>query len=139
MNEPSSDVESDGLVDNDMNDEEEENSENYWNEGGSSGNVDNEELRGNEMAEWKVGDECVARWEEDGCRYKAVVEKVSWYEDGCWYKAVVERVEDETVVVNFTEFGNSASCTLENVKDPSTKISEDGQLVVEEDDANEWG
>ena len=100
MNEPSADVESDGLVDNDVNDEEEENSENDWNEGGSSGNDDNEELRGKEMAEWKVGDECVARW----------------YENGCWYKAVVKRVKDDTVVVTFTEFGNSSPALLKMLR-----------------------
>ena len=31
---------------------------------------------------------------------------------------MLERMEDDIAVVTFTEFGNSASCTLEYVKDP---------------------
>jgi len=123
INETSAYVEGDRLSDSDSNGENEDNYENDWNEGGSSGNDDDEEPLGGEMAEWKEGDECVARWDEDEC----------------WYKAVVERVEGDTIVVIFTEFGNSASCTREYVKDPSTVIGEDGQLVVEDDYEDEWG
>ena len=74
MNETSAYVQGDRLDDNDLNDE--ENLENDWNEGGSSGIDDNEEVRGKEVAEWNEGDECVARRDEDGCWYKAVVERV---------------------------------------------------------------
>ena len=40
-------------------------------------------------------------------------------------------------MVIFAEFSNSASCTLEYVKDPPNRIDEDGQLEVEEDDEDE--
>ena len=53
MNATSAYVEGDRLDDNDLNDE--ENFESDWNEGGSSGIEDNEEVRGNEMAGWNEG------------------------------------------------------------------------------------
>jgi len=62
---------------------------------------------------WKAGDYCVAKWDEDGC----------------WYKAVIEGIEDDTAVVTFTEYGNSAYCNFENILDFDTQIGEDGQLI----------
>ena len=59
--------------------------------------------------EWMEGAECVARWEEDGC----------------WYMAVVDGVEGNTAVVTFSEFGNSAYCPVESLRDKSIKIGDD--------------
>ena len=41
-------------------------------------------------------------------------------------------------VVTFTQFGNSAFCPVELLKDKDTKISDDGQLEVEDVDGDEW-
>ena len=71
---------------------------------------------------WKEGDECIARWEEDGC----------------WYKSVVEGVTEGTAVVTFLDFGNSAYCSVELLKDKDTNIGDDGQLEVEEPQEEEW-
>ena len=71
---------------------------------------------------WNEGDECVAKWEDDGC----------------WYKAIVEAVEGDTAVVTFTQYGNSAYCSVELLKDKNTKISSDGQLEIEECYDGEW-
>ena len=46
---------------------------------------------------WNEGDECIAKWEEDGC----------------WYRAVFEGVEGDTAVVTFIQYGNSAYCPIE--------------------------
>ena len=71
-------------------------------------------------SEWIEGYECMARWEEDGC----------------WYVAVVDGVEGDTAAVTFTEFGISAKCSVENLRVKSTKIVDDGQL--EEEDDGDW-
>ena len=72
---------------------------------------------------WREGEECVALWTEDGN----------------WYKAVIDGIEGNTAVVTFTEYGNSAYCGVDNLREPGTVIGEDWQLVenkgVEEE---EW-
>jgi len=87
--------------------------ETNWNED------DNEEV---DDTAWKEGDECVARWDEDSC----------------WYEAVVDGVEGDMAVVTFTQFGNSAFCPVELLKDKDTKIGDDGQLEVEDVVGDEW-
>ena len=115
--------------------------ESEWNDGETRvevvGDIDNDrnvvsaseviERNGNDeetnMPEWRVGDECVARWEEDGC----------------WYKAVVDEVVGDTASVTFTEHGSSAYCKFKHMQDKTTRISEDGQLVVSEHEyQGEW-
>jgi len=71
--------------------------------------------------EWKAGDNCVAKWDEDGC----------------WYKAVIEGIEDDTAVVTFTEYGNSAYCNLVNILDFNTQIDEEGQLKLNPVETND--
>eukprot|EP00092_Neocalanus_flemingeri_P024912 GFUD01027017.1.p1 GENE.GFUD01027017.1~~GFUD01027017.1.p1 ORF type:complete len:747 (+),score=261.88 GFUD01027017.1:39-2243(+) len=104
-------------VDNWTGEEVEKPEEDCWNE---------EEDDDEEVAletKWEEGDKCVARWEEDGC----------------WYLAVVEGVEGDTAVVTFTQYGNSAYCPVELLREEDTKIGADGQLEVEETgDAEEW-
>ena len=78
---------------------------------------------GVEDRDWAEGEECVALWSEDGM----------------WYKAVIDGVEGNTAVVTFTEYGNSAYCDLDNLREPGTLIGEDGQLVEEQGwDTEEW-
>ena len=74
-------------------------------------------------AAWAEGEECVARWAEDGC----------------WYRAVVDGVEGDTAVVTFTQYGNSDYCRLEDLRPADTELGEDGQLVVPEQDREENG
>ena len=69
-------------------------------------------------AAWCEGKECVARWAEDGC----------------WYRAVVDGVEGDTAVVTFTQYGNSDYCRLEDLRPADTELGQDGQLVVPEQD-----
>ena len=71
--------------------------------------------------EWKAGDNCVAKWDEDGC----------------WYKAVIEGIEDDTAMVTFTEYGNSAYCNLVNILDFNTQIDEEGQLKLNPVETND--
>ena len=72
---------------------------------------------------WTEGEECVALWTEDGN----------------WYKAVIDGIEGNTAVVTFTEYGNSAYCSLDNLREPGTVIDEDGQLVEnKEEEEDEW-
>ena len=71
---------------------------------------------------WSEGEECVALWTEDGL----------------WYKAVIDGIEGNTAVVTFTEYGNSAYCDLDNLREPGTVIGEDGQLVENKTEEDEW-
>ena len=71
---------------------------------------------------WSEGEECVALWTEDSL----------------WYKAVIDGIEGNTAVVTFTEYGNSAYCDLDNLREPETVIGEDGQLVENKTEEDEW-
>ena len=120
-------VESDGP--NDADDEEQD-------EDAMNNNISNEDVdphgesdgddfkTGMEDRVWTEGEECVALWTEDGN----------------WYKAVIDRIEGNTAVVTFTEYGNSAYCGLDNLREAGTVIGEDGQLVEnkEEEEEEEW-
>ena len=72
---------------------------------------------------WKVGDPCVARWDEDGG-------------DGLWYRAVIDGLEGERATVTFTEYGNSAYTQVGDLRDHDTPINDQGLLEEEEED--EW-
>ncbi|RUS83517.1 hypothetical protein EGW08_008696 [Elysia chlorotica] len=50
---------------------------------------------------WKIGDKCMALWEEDGQHYEALVE---------------ELLEDGTCTVTFTGWNNSAICPMYQLK-----------------------
>lgn len=72
---------------------------------------------------WTEGEECVALWTEDDN----------------WYKAVIDGIEGNDAVVTFTEYGNSAICSLDNLREPGTVIGADGQLVEnKEEEEEEW-
>jgi len=68
-----------------------------------------------EERDWKEGDACVARWEEDDC----------------WYEAVVDGVEAGHAVVTFTQYGNSAMCPVTDLRDKDTVIDDFGQIEEE--------
>ena len=77
-----------------------------------------------EETAWKVGDACVARWdEEEG--------------DGLWYKAVIDALEGERALVTFTDYGNSAYTQVEGLRDSNTPINDQG-LLEEEEQEDEW-
>ncbi|KAI8776815.1 survival of motor neuron-related-splicing factor 30 [Biomphalaria glabrata] len=53
------------------------------------------------IIEWKVGDKCLALWEEDGQHYEALIEEV---------------LGDGTCTVTFTGWNNSAICPVSQLK-----------------------
>ena len=114
----------------DQNDtEEEEQDEDVMNNNISNEDIDQDEesdgdafKTGVEDRVWSEGEECVALWTEDGL----------------WYKAVIDGIEGNTAVVTFTEYGNSAYCDLDNLREPETVIGEDGQLVENKTEEDEW-
>ena len=75
---------------------------------------------------WKVGDRCVARWDEEGG-------------DDLWYRAVIDGLEGERALVTFTEYGNSAYTQVGDLRDQDTHINDQGLLEEEEEEVeDEW-
>lgn len=114
---------------NDTEEEEQEQDEDVMNNNISNEDIDQDEesdgdafKTGVEDRVWSEGEECVALWTEDGL----------------WYKAVIDGIEGNTAVVTFTEYGNSAYCDLDNLREPETVIGEDGQLVENKTEEDEW-
>ena len=114
---------------NDTEQEEQEQDEDVMNNNISNEDIDQHDesdgdafKTGVEDRVWSEGEECVAQWTEDGL----------------WYKAVIDGIEGNTAVVTFTEYGNSAYCDLDNLREPETVIGEDGQLVENKTEEDEW-
>ena len=114
---------------NDTEEEEQEQNEDVMNNNISNEDIDQHEesdgdafKTGVEDRVWSEGEECVALWTEDGL----------------WYKAVIDGIEGNTAVVTFTEYDNSAYCDLDNLREPGTVIGEDGQLVENKTEEDEW-
>ncbi|CAL1541980.1 unnamed protein product [Lymnaea stagnalis] len=72
----------------------------------------------NVTTEWKVGDKCMALWEEDGQHYESIVEEV---------------LEDGTCTITFTGWNNSAICPVSNLRpiDPILKRGAKGDRIVD--------
>ena len=118
-----------------ISDEPHDTEEEEQDEDAMNNNISNEDIDHNDQSDgedyktgledrvWREGEECVALWTEDNN----------------WYKAVIDGIEGNTAVVTFTEYGNSAYCGLENLREPGTIIGEDGQLVENKgDEEEEW-
>ena len=78
------------------------------------------------VAAWKPGDQCVARWEMsvggDGCWYRAVVDSTS--------PGIPEYLDQGQALVTFTEYGNTAVCSLQLLQPRDTEILENGSLAL---------
>ena len=114
---------------NDTEEEEQEQDEDVMNNNISNEDIDQDEesdgdafKTGVEDRVWSEGEECVALWTEDSL----------------WYKAVIDGIEGNTAVVTFTEYGYSAYCDLDSLREPETVIGEDGQLVESNTEEDEW-
>ncbi|KAK3782842.1 hypothetical protein RRG08_002473 [Elysia crispata] len=59
------------------------------------------------ITSWKIGDKCMALWEEDGQHYEAVVE---------------ELLDDGTCTVTFTGWNNSAICPMSQLNPLETML-----------------
>ena len=118
-----------------VSDEPHDTEEEEQDEDAMNNNISNEDIDHNDQSDgedyktgledrvWREGEECVALWTEDGN----------------WYKAVIDGIEGNTAVVTFTEYGNSAYCDLDNLREPGAVIGEDGQLVENKgDEEEEW-
>jgi len=68
--------------------------------GASSGGVENDETEQPQI-EWKVGDTCMALYQDDGQHYEAIIE---------------EMLEDQTCTVTFTGYNNSSICPVSQLK-----------------------
>ncbi|XP_059154373.1 survival of motor neuron-related-splicing factor 30-like [Physella acuta] len=70
------------------------------------------------VPDWKVGDKCMALWEEDGQHYEALIEEV---------------LEDGTCTVTFTGWNNSTISPISQLKpvDPILKRGAKGDRVTD--------
>lgn len=100
------------------------------------GDKDNEEssskrkrfdVAGDRIAEdtsWKVGDRCIARWEDDGV----------------WYRAEVKEIQRNGVLVSFIDYGNEAIVyKLVNIflEIPHTDAYDDNVVLTDSPDENQ--
>lgn len=69
--------------------------------GNRASKEDLEQTENTEAVVWKIGDKCMALWEEDGQHYEAVVE---------------ELLDDGTCTVTYTGWNNSAICPMSQLK-----------------------